>query len=351
MNTQAMIALVKDEVWPSNLLLLMLKTFVIGFACSLAALVWIKRRQVKQQNAQQINDKKDKNQIKNDSIRVAFLGNSMLYFNDCPRLVERMLQSNYQHVYQDSCLRGGASLQSLFKDGNGMRQTFATPPALREDGSHDIGAPCVRALLQSQTWDFVVMNDHTQAPARIKTRQETSEALRELYAPLMLHLEQHHATSPSPPIAILIQTPAYRYPNVKHSDDLGNFDSFTQKLTAGYQEYMETLEAAGVTSRIAPVGQAFRHVRNQDAELWSKLYWRDDFHYSPSGTWLQACVIYCTMTQSDPPVLQPEWWTCCRRMQPDNETPLPLPNAEEAEELRQVAIQVCKSVRAQSIVR
>ena len=62
----------------------------------------------------------------------------------------------------DCCFRGGASYGTLLRKGNGMRNKFGTPNALRADGSHDIGADSVATLLAAP-WDTVVMNDYTQA--------------------------------------------------------------------------------------------------------------------------------------------------------------------------------------------
>ena len=74
-------------------------------------------------------------------IAMAFLGNSMQYKNDCPRLVQQMVVQQAAAVLiltsritttlvlQDSCLRGGASLPGLWRNGNGMAEKFATPPA------------------------------------------------------------------------------------------------------------------------------------------------------------------------------------------------------------------------------
>ena len=269
-----------------------------------------------------------------DSIRVAFLGNSILYFNDCPRLVESMLQTRYQTVRQDSCLRGGATLPSLFYSGNGMRTKFATPTALRPDGSFDTGAPSVQALLEENSWDFIVMNDHTQSPARASSRQATIEALRESYVPLL------RQSSPDATI-VLLQTAAYRYPNVNHSDDLGNFAVYTHKLWTGYEDYVEALIKAGIQAKIAPVGRAFAHVFDSEPSLWHKLYSHDDYHFSPHGTWLEACVVYSTMTGVPPPVYREKWWAKSRRMQPDDEAALPLPTEQEAEYLRVVAMEIC----------
>jgi hypothetical protein len=123
----------------------------------------------------------------------------MLYFNDCPRLVQQMIQAAQKDVVvvQDSCLQGGATLTSLWGKGNDMLMKFATAQALipvkskptlnnndnsvnpKQPKQYDIGAPTVEELLKSQARDFVVLNDYTQAPSRSQTCQESKDILRQ----------------------------------------------------------------------------------------------------------------------------------------------------------------------------
>jgi hypothetical protein len=297
-------------------------------------------------------------------ISIAFCGNSMLYFNDCPRLMEQMVAVGQAPVavIQDSCLRGGASLTSLYNHGNGMQKKFATPPAtiqlknmllysnttclLAEEEIHeppkqaeipaavsyDVGSDTVEDLLQSTSWDYVVLNDYTQGPARIQTRKETQKSLRDKYAPLLLGT---NAT------VIIVQTPAYMVSGLKDSEDLGDFISFSDLLADGVKSYVETLQASGIqNSRVAPVGEAFRYIYHTNQQFWKSLYSWDHFHPSPHGTWLEACVIYCTIFGKAPPRYSAEWWQYSRYMQPPDEEPLPRPTEEEAKELRRIACKI-----------
>ena len=282
---------------------------------------------------------------KKGSIRVGFLGNSILYYNDCPRLLEHMLQQQYSNVKQDSCLRGGASFISLLKYGNGMEQKFATPAAMRDDGSYDIGSPTVRDLLvdtpvrDGSSWDFVVMNDFTQAPAREETRDETIKVLKEAYLPMI---------PTDDTTVIFVQTAAYRR-DVKNSEEIGDFDEFTSALQKGYAKYAQAIP----NSKVAPFGQAYQYIRrnlkklgykiafDDPNSLWYKLYARDDFHPSPHGTLLEASVLYCTITGKQPPTYEISWWKTARYMQPPGGKQLPLPTAEEGRVLQEVASIVC----------
>ena len=266
------------------------------------------------------------NDVQNEesSISVAHMGNSIQFYNDCPRLLQRMLQTKYQQVISDSCFKGGANVTGLFANGNGMDDKFDTPNALLSDGTYDIGAPNVTWLLQERDWDFVVINDHTQAPAREENRTDSMATLRENYLPLI----------PENTMVILLMTAAYRAP-AKKSGDLGGFDKFTELLEEGYEEYQTIFPKATV----AHFGLAYKHVRdNYGKQYWNKLYMPDDFHPSPHGTYLEACVLYCTITGEMPPTQYDEsWWSRARFLDP----PMPFPSLQDAQILQEVAGIVC----------
>lgn len=272
-----------------------------------------------------------------DEIRVAFLGNSILYFNDCPRVLEHMLESKYSRVRQNSCLRGGTSLTELWTQGNGMATKFATGVEPREDGTFDIGASSVQALLlyDNTTWDYCVLNDFTQGPARIETREESKRMLDRCYAPLF---------AKSGAIPIVLQTCAYRKP-IRNTKDLGTVEQWTQRLYEGCKDYVQTLSEALMdsqkTPRLAPVGNAFFSIYNDNRDLWEKLFYIDDFHPSPHGSYLQCCVLYIVMVGEAPPKYTKDIWNKCRYMQRVNRESLPLPTEEEAAILREYACREC----------
>ena len=331
-----------------------------------------------------VDDDDDTNEAcETKTISIAFCGNSMLYFNDSPRQLELMItisQSNTK-VVQDSCLRGGATLSSLYEHGNGMMTKFKTTPAkfqlhdifsssssilpsfvinpicsssttigdeneattttshrYNDHISHyDVGSHTVEQMIQSRPqWDYIVLNDYTQGPARSASRQETQHALRTKYVPLIL-------PNKDTTTVIVIQTPAYQQENIKDSSDLGNFIEFTDALAEGTKAYAETLQDAGIANvHVAPVGEAYRYLYNTNRALWNKLYSWDHFHPSPYGTYLQICVLYSTIFHTCIPMdtYNDNYWLYSRCMQPVNEDPLPRPSMEEANELRRVACMV-----------
>ncbi|KAL3806889.1 hypothetical protein ACHAXA_009584 [Cyclostephanos tholiformis] len=308
--------------------------------------------------------------------RVAFLGNSMQYYNDCPRFLVNLGKGAIS--FQDSCFRGGASLSSLWEDGNGMDRKFATPNAatrkMVDDGEggrrevvvYDVGEPTVLALLdrniddvddgsaggigrcaEGGRWNYVVMNDHSQGPARFVGRMAAVEVLREKYLPLIL---RNRATP------IIIETFAYRYHGIDDSSDLGSTTrEFQMRVSDGVKSYVEALRSdwgnapGSIVPRIAPVGTAFLRVHDEDHELWEGLFDPyDNFHPSPSGTFLQGCVLHWTMFGSPPPLPLTdddiaELWRDARVMHDIRDGPIgpPLPSVKAAEYLWNVAREIC----------
>jgi hypothetical protein len=238
------------------------------------------------------------------------------------------MKQQYEDYYQNSCLHGGTNVTSLWKEGNGMHHKYNTSAALKPDGTYDFGAKSVKLLLEDRKWDFVIINDYTQQPCRKRTKQDSKRTLHKKYLP---HIKDADAT------VVFLMTAAYEEP-AKNSSDLGTFDEFTALLLAGYQEYARLFPKA----RIAPFGLAYQHIkRKYGKEKWLQLYAPDHFHPSPHGTYLAACVLYCTINGHDdtPPTYNKKWWNTSRIHDP----PMPYPTNEEAEMLKTAAIETCTS--------
>ena len=171
------------------------------------------------------------------TLRIAFLGNSIFYFNDVPRLLEAIGADGA--ITTDCCLRGGADVEKLLDEGGALAEKFATPNALRPDGSHDAGQPSVEALLAARAWDFVVINDYTQAPARAAAARRERARARRALGPML-----RAAPASTGPCCC---RRAYRE-HTKGSDDLGDNEEFTRRLSEGY--------AATPTRAPAPAARA-----------------------------------------------------------------------------------------------
>ena len=317
----------------------------------------------------------------------------MFYFNDFPRFFQT-IAGNANPVYEDSCLRGDASIHSLFIEGNGMFPQFQTDAAFMKydsNGSaiYDFGACTIQQLLLGKDdlvnnplidfpknqignhnrnpclydppymqytmdnyktktpkhWDFVIINDNTRNPSRGKERAQSLQDLETSYVPL---LQKTGA------IPIFLWTHAYKVPstalrNMTGLEDVANFTSLTY---AGYKEYVKLLEENlpdAQKPRIAPSGLAWLTVYEENPELWTTLFHNaDHIHASPSGTFLQGCVVYYTvfghMPDKETMVMRteelPSLWKSARMMQHAWEPPNPFPDEETASYLYEICERV-----------
>jgi hypothetical protein len=210
---------------------------------------------------------------------VAWVGNSMIYFNDLPHtfdLLDRGLHRKKKRTKIGCLLRGGATLPGL----------------LRAEGlDYFDGCETSFSQLMQQRWHTLILNDYTQGPARAESYEKTAEALTKTYIP-SLQLAGCR-------MVILYQTPAYRKMGTKDSLDLGDFADMTDALTKGYRGYAQILAASSVPVLVAPVGLAFAVVKRENPVLWRSLYCNDELHPSATGTYLAAVTILATLRGPD----------------------------------------------------
>ena len=335
---------------------------------------------------------------------VAFLGNSMFYFNDFPRFFETIAGGR---VVQNSCLHGGASIESLVIQGNAMYPQFGTVQAIigtnevSGDIIYDYGACTVKQLLNGDTydpdtdeewrsaidnnnnqqppsnntnpcrvdytyleyansyfkdnieyWDYVVINDNTRNPARAMTRNAALATLEEFYIPWLLETKT---------IPILLWTHAYTYENTCMTDYADNLNvvmtglediaNFTSLTGVGYRVYVDLLASylpSAQAPRIAPVGLAYLVVHEENYEVWQSLFHCDNLHASPSGSFLQGCIIYYTLfgvMPSKDVIIKEDMstlWDSARVMQHYWEPSNKFPDIETAMYLYRVAERVVK---------
>jgi len=370
---------------------------------------------------------------KKTTASVAFLGNSMFYFNDFPRFFETI---SVGKVVQNSCLHGGASIGSLLLEGNLMYPQFQSTKAILmkdydETGHvvYDYGACTVPQLLLGQDdrlsdpgypipppppsnatvlmnnigpregvissnpcradviyreysmgrnflstsifstsnvnktikkweaktkksgWDYVLINDNTRNPARASTREHALSMLETFYVPWLLETHSTpiflwtHAYSPIYSCKVEFVDTTYLR-NMTGLEDIANFTSLTG---VGYRAYVDLLTKylpVEQTPRIAPVGLAFLVVHEENYKLWTQLFHCDNLHASPSGSFLQGCIVYYTIFGEMPNkdvVLRHDMaslWNRARMMQHAWEPANPFPDLITATYLYRVAERV-----------
>lgn len=191
-------------------------------------------------------------------------------------------------------------------------------------------------------WDYLVLVDRTSGPKNQNSRDSGLSALEEIYLPFF------RRTKATP---VLLVSASYW----NHRDDdsistsLDQIPSLTFKMYQGYVEYAEFLKAALPRSqkpRLINMGIAYLVVYEEDLDLWYSLFWTDDKHPSPHGSFLESCLLHhviygrvpykSTVIRDDMQSL----WNGTRDLMYPRDAVVPFPTKQEAEYL----YTVCKRV-------
>ena len=198
-------------------------------------------------------------------LRILFVGNSLTYQNDLPRMFAGLAKSRGHDVQYDVYAPGGYRLSQ-----------HATDPRLLEK-------------VNRGGWDVVVLQEQSQMPAMPRERLE-----REVYPFAQTLSQRIRAGSPRARIAFY-QTMARRNgdaPTFPDLPEVGTYEGMQKRINAAYAHMAR--DNRGV---LVAVGAIWEKARKQHPAL--PLY-ADDVHPSFIGTYLAACVFYATLFGDSP---------------------------------------------------
>ena len=211
-------------------------------------------------------------------LRVAWIGNSYVYFSELPSMVAGLLRAHGQNVTHGQVTVGGQTL-------TGHAQDERVAQLLREP------------------WDIVVLQDNSSVPGLGTQDAEVaaSEAsLTDVIAPLV------RAAGATP---LLYATWGHRHGCVYQSKraQFPDYATMQRETTAGYERFLHLL---GADARLAPVGNAFERIHSEEIDagrdplgassLFSRCFAPDNFHPSRLGTYLAACVFALVLAGVSP---------------------------------------------------
>jgi hypothetical protein len=188
-------------------------------------------------------------------LQILFVGNSFVFQNDMPDILEGMLGAAGVSAEIDIATIPGGSLKQHAK----TRRTIKK--------------------IQSQNWDYVILQEQSVIPS-IKRYREGQ------MFPAVRTLSQMHNGS-----TMLFMTWGRR--QGMKSSGFNRYRDMQDALTKGYIEAARREHLS-----VAPVGEAFRVVLKQKPfyPLWSD----DGSHPSYQGSYLSACVFFQMITQQSP---------------------------------------------------
>ena len=182
-----------------------------------------------------------------DEVHVLFIGNSLTYGNDLPKMIAELAKAGKQRpMRHERETPGGCTLEKHWKDGKAL------------------------AKIQARKWDFVILQDQSQAP--LLKRDSMFDHGKKLNA----EIKKQGAKT------ILYMTWA-----------LQNKPDDQPAISKAYLDLSKELKA-----EIAPVGNAWQSALKADMKL--VLHTNDKKHPNATGTYLAACVFYATIYGKSP---------------------------------------------------
>lgn len=199
-----------------------------------------------------------------DSVRILWIGNSFTFYNDVPKMVEDMARINGIPVSTTRILKGGESFKGHLQN-----------PALKEQ-------------LEKGGWDYVVMQEFSSTPA-YSTKYVAENILP--YAAEIDSLAKQYSSNVE---TIYYMTWGHKNGNIRQTDypldDI--YETMQDRIFTTYTDM--AYENGGT---VAPVGVAWRNVRNKHPEI--ELYIEDNFHPSLAGSYLAALTLFGTMVNGE----------------------------------------------------
>ena len=198
-----------------------------------------------------------------------FLGNSFVYFNDLPNVLQDMFEDSSTSTFDhDQVTPGGQSLIGHAKDEN------------------------VKNAFDKRSTTFVVLQDNSQVPGGYDKDilKNTHDVLESYFIP---RIQKNNS------VPILFQTWAHLRGSVysQSKKEYPSYEIMQTKTSNGYVEYANILKKICPEVLVAPVGEAFRRVFELDPKgLFCELFSPDTYHPSRLGTLLAALVFFGTMT-------------------------------------------------------
>ena len=190
-------------------------------------------------------------------LRILFIGNSYIFMNDLPKVLQSMMEADGNHPQIETMAYPGWTLSQHARSTKTIEK------------------------IQSQSWDYVVLQEQSTLPLNeLKRRGRMIPAIRYLDEVI----QERGAKT------LLFMTWGRR--DGFASMGFRNFGHMQEELDIAYKE-----AARSVGISVVPVGNAWLEARRQ--KPYYPLWEDDGSHPSIFGTYLSACVFYNVLTGQD----------------------------------------------------
>lgn len=213
-------------------------------------------------------------------IKVLFIGNSYVFFNNMPQICTGIAASMGDVLITDQSTVGGYSLQQHLADTNTIRKIKEGVP---DYNTHERGS-----------WDYVVLQERSQLPSY--TIREVERQVFPYAHALDSTIHQYNPQA---------KTVFYVTWGRKNGD---KFRCRTWQPVCTYQGMDSLLAlrykmmAEKENAMLAPVSAVWKYLRENSPAI--ELYNADESHPSEAGSYVAACSFYTVLFKKDPMRIQ-----------------------------------------------
>jgi hypothetical protein len=202
-------------------------------------------------------------------VRVLFIGNSYIYYNDMPVMLSKITASYKEYIQSESETPGGYTLKHQVSDGNALKK------------------------IQRGYWNFVVLQEQSEAPAA------PIEDVKANTFPFARYLDSVAHTYNKGCKSIFYMTWGR-----KNGSSLCNkwpgvctYQGMDSLLAQRYTTMAKDNHAV-----LAPVGAVWKYLRKNHPKI--ELYDPDGSHPSEGGSYAAACTFATIIFKKDPTTIK-----------------------------------------------
>ncbi|HWA33630.1 MAG TPA: DUF4886 domain-containing protein [Cyclobacteriaceae bacterium] len=199
-------------------------------------------------------------------VKVLFIGNSYIYYNDMPAMLAEMTASYQHYIQSESETPGGYSLKHQVSDGNALKK------------------------IQKGYWNFVVIQEQSEAPAAPIADVKANTFPFAKYLDSVVHVYNKNSKS------IFYMTWGRKNGSTNFCNkwpDVCTYEGMDNLLAQRYTSMAKDNHAV-----LAPVGAVWKYIRKNYPKI--ELYDPDGSHPSEAGSYAAACTFATIIFKKDP---------------------------------------------------
>ncbi len=210
------------------------------------------------------------------SMRVLFIGNSLTYYNEMPKLLQAIGRAAGHDIYVESVTKGSSSLFEHASDKT------------------EIGKQVSAALAKSEGWDYVVI----QIPRRITSMDESVKQATFAAAEVMAKRIRDIGAEPII-YGVLGENKGQVYKFTMNSDGISSTKSTTEFISVTHSEraaYLKQIAlemSALINAPVVNTGDVIEYAISNIPTV--DFYHTDDQHPSPEASYAIACSFYAQL--------------------------------------------------------